>query len=86
MHIQAGHRRRFAHINCLSQLGILAGIVASVVLSSLVTAMAADEAPRRPPNIIFVMADDLGYGDLGCYGQKPIQTPNIDQLAAEGVR
>ena len=86
MHIQAGHRRRFAHINCLSQLGILAGIVASVVLSSLVTAMAADEAPRRPPNIIFVMADDLGYGDLGCYGQKQIQTPNIDQLAAEGVR
>ena len=38
------------------------------------------------PNIIFIMADDLGYGDLGCYGQKEIQTPNIDQLAAEGTR
>ena len=38
------------------------------------------------PNIIFVMADDLGYGDLGCYGQKMIQTPHIDRLAAEGMR
>ena len=38
------------------------------------------------PNVIFIMADDLGYGDLGCYGQEKIQTPNIDKLAKEGVR
>ncbi|MCF6285237.1 MAG: arylsulfatase [Candidatus Hydrogenedentes bacterium] len=38
------------------------------------------------PNIIYVMADDLGYGDLGCYGQAVIQTPNIDKLATEGMR
>lgn len=38
------------------------------------------------PNIIFIMADDLGYGDLGCYGQQVIQTPHIDQMAAEGMR
>jgi arylsulfatase A-like enzyme len=38
------------------------------------------------PNVIFILADDLGYGDLGCYGQKLIRTPHIDQLAKEGTR
>ena len=38
------------------------------------------------PNIIFILADDLGWGDLGCYGQKEVATPNLDRLAAEGMR
>src|SRR6184192_1986927 len=42
-------------------------------------------APAKP-NIIFILADDLGYGDLGCYGQKKIRTPNLDRLAADGMR
>ena len=41
---------------------------------------------KDKPNIIFIMADDLGYGDLGCYGQAQIKTPHIDRLAAQGMR
>lgn len=48
-------------------------------------ATAASEEPRRP-NIIYIMADDLGFADLGCYGQREILTPNVDRLAAEGRR
>ena len=41
---------------------------------------------KKQPNIIFILADDLGYGDIGCYGQQKIETPNIDRLAKMGVR
>lgn len=42
--------------------------------------------PSRLPNIIFILADDLGYGDIGCFGQTKIKTPHLDQLAKEGMR
>lgn len=45
-----------------------------------------DSAMARKPNVVLILADDLGYGDLGCYGQKRIRTPNIDRLAREGMR
>src|SRR6478736_694082 len=41
--------------------------------------------PARP-NVVFILADDLGWGDLGCYGHKQIRTPNLDRLAREGTR
>ncbi len=46
----------------------------------------ARSAPRRKPNIIFMMADDLGYGDVGCYGATRVKTPHADRVAREGVR
>ena len=49
------------------------------------TSSACAQAPKKP-NIIFILADDLGYGDLGCFGQLKIRTPNIDQLAAQGMK
>ncbi len=56
-----------------------------VSVSALSRRVSSVEQPSRP-NIIFVLADDLGYGDLGCYGQQRIQTPNLDRMAREGMR
>lgn len=52
----------------------------------LACAASAFGGERQKPNIIFILADDLGYGDVGCYGQKEIRTPNIDSLARAGTR
>lgn len=59
---------------------------ASVAISCCVGTAAEPAADSEKPNIIFILADDLGYGDLGCYGQQQIQTPHIDKLAKEGMR
>jgi hypothetical protein len=56
--------------------------IAALACNFLSTAVQAAEKP----NLIYLMADDLGYGDLGCYGQKRIKTPSLDRMAAEGIR
>ena len=65
--------------NFLKQTGLLS-------ISLLASGCSLYKKKQKKPNIIFIMADDLGYGHLGCYGQKIIQTPNIDRLANEGMR
>ncbi|QDT65509.1 Arylsulfatase [Calycomorphotria hydatis] len=62
-------------------LRIFACLMLSLGFLLPTTAGAADK-----PNIIFILADDLGFGDLGCYGSELIQTPHLDQMAAEGMR
>jgi arylsulfatase A-like enzyme len=65
----------------MKTLSLLCAVLVS--LASVITAHAAD---ARKPNVIFILADDLGYGELGCYGQKKIRTPSLDRLAAGGMR
>ncbi len=79
-------------IDRLSNRPVLWHAVLALAALLLPTAMgsAQTKEPRaavpRLPSILFILADDLGYGDLGCYGQEKIKTPNIDRLAAEGMR
>lgn len=62
-------------------------LLTSAVLLSLITLFAeAQAADQGPPNIVFMFADDLGYGDLSCYGHPYAKTPVLDQLAKEGTR
>ena len=57
-------------------------LILLLVLCSVVLSPAAE--PPRPPNIVLIFADDLGYGDVGAFGAKGYKTPNLDRLAAEG--
>lgn len=62
-------------------------LMASAGATAVVGAWAAARGePAARPNILFIVADDLGYADLGCYGRRGIATPNIDRLAKEGVK
>ncbi len=62
--------------------------VTSALAAAAITATTPrfSHAAAQKPNILFILADDLGYGDLSCYGRPDYQTPNLDRLAAEGVR
>src|SRR5215510_12460398 len=62
----------------MAMTNYFAGAVAAMLITGATVA--------APPNIVFILSDDLGYGDLGCYGCKDIRTPNIDRLAKQGVR
>ena len=59
-----------------------------IVIASMAGCALTPAIGQKPskPNIIYIMCDDMGYGDLGCYGQPFIETPHIDQLATEGMR
>jgi len=66
-------------------LGLLS-IVLVVFTTACKTNQSGGSSSPEPPNIIYILADDLGYGDLSCYGQEKFSTPHLDQLAREGIR
>lgn len=57
-----------------------------IVRSAASAEARAEEQEKRMPNLIYILADDLGYGDLGCYGQTALRTPHLDRMASEGIR
>src|ERR1044072_9027618 len=76
LHCGGGHSRRFG----FWVLGFI------WVLGFGFWNFAGEPVSPRKPNIVFILADDLGYGDIGAFGQKKIRTPNLDRMAAEGMR
>ena len=73
------------------RIGFAMVVVTAVVGGIFPVAKADTAIPTEPssaklPNVVFILMDDLGYGDVGCYGQKKIRTPNIDRLAEDGIR
>ena len=83
----AFHTRFVKHyrVMTLTRFAWATAVILLFVGPSQVRAEDSDRTAARP-NIVFILADDLGYGDLGCYGQTKIRTPNIDRLAREGMR
>ena len=63
-----------------------AGLGMAASLAATRRSRGAQDAFGQKPNVVYILADDLGYNELGCYGQTKIRTPNVDRLAAEGVR
>lgn len=61
-------------------------LILTLALGACVSENSTADAIKAPPNVIYILADDLGYGDLGCYGQEKFSTPHLDQLARDGIR
>ena len=67
-------------------LGTVGATMAAARLPGALAAAEEAARPRRPRNVVFIFADDVGWGDLGCYGAAKIRTPHLDRIAREGIR
>ena len=65
---------------------LIVGIGASLLTAGIAKAQQRQDITPRTPNVLFIYADDLGYGDLECYDGTQVKTPNINRLAKNGIR
>ncbi len=73
-------------MSTISRRAMLGRMGLALGAGQLATSHTAGAETKRPPNFVVIFADDLGYGDLGCYGAEKIKTPNLDQMAQEGLK
>ncbi len=70
----------------ITRRDLLRGTAAGMIGLAMRAATGAAQPSAKPPNIVFILADDLGYADVSCYGRPDLSTPNIDRIAAQGLR
>jgi arylsulfatase A len=73
-------------LRSMRRLTMVFNLLTALALSIALSNRAEAGPEKRPPNIVFMLADDVGYDDIGCYGAKKIKTPNVDKLAKQGMR
>lgn len=76
----------FTRLEVKRRIAALSGALFALAITLLPVSLALAAEKPGPPNIIIIYADDMGWGDLGCYGHPSIRTPNLDRMAAEGMR
>src|SRR5262245_27618652 len=80
------HGLRSKGAQLLHRITTLTRWVAAIAMVFFFTPPGFAAGSRKQPNVVIILADDLGYGDLGCYGQQKIKTPNLDKMARQGLR
>src|SRR5260370_17577706 len=70
----------------ITRRALLRGTVTGMIALAVGVVAKKAQPPAKPPNIVFILADDLGYADVSCYGRPDFSTPNIDRIAAQGFR